>query len=657
MTTREAAIKLTLNPGTFQSGMRQTIGHAKSAGRAMGRALKEPMIAGLKSVRDEAKQTVASLKDGVKQVATLGGALSVGAGVKAAADAQRGYTILGGILSDTTGKAVSMADAQAAVGKAAGGANSALGDARIVMGQIAGQAKGIDDAADATERVLKQATRLGDMDPELVAHTFTRLKAKTHESNEAVEMMIESFARMSREMIGTDLTDALNPEDAAEYAGFVNFAAVSMEGAGALVRKVGGDIAKDMGMAGEFIEEIGNALGDSGKLAGMRKALKLTPADINASRKPLENMLTILEKRGGKGAEAVMAGFGNERNQKAIRKMLGGEAVILKAKKGDKSAQQTLVDRAKEMIALGNTQVDSVKERARIEKRNAAIAATASARFAAAQRKIEQAFSSPAMLDAVDKLADKLPILADKFAGLIEWVAGHPDQAAASLVLGKIGMVFGGSVVQAAASAGVKALFAQVLAANAATAASSVASKGASALGLGGAVAAGGAGTMAAMAAGVLGAGAAGYAGGTLFRHALGTDEMASDTIGASRSATNVAYQASRSAGGSASDRKAALASIAKARADLADKKGWLEDTMSGLATGTGLAAGSSTGEQRTAAVAKLDAAEARIKAANQTATKQSTDAMNLHTAAVKRMTGGSSRGPGNAPPSMPGVE
>lgn len=657
MTTREASIKLTMDPGTFQAGMRQLTSKTRAAGDAMGRGLKDPMVAGLKAVRKEAGELVSSLKSGVKQIGTLGGAISMGAGVKAAVDSQRSYTVLAGIISDATGKAVSMADAQGAVAKAAAGAQSSLGAAGSVMKQISGQAGGVGDAADMTERILKQAKRLGDLDPDFVARTFTRLKAKTHASNEEVELMIESMAKLGRETLGLDLDEAIDPADAAEFAGFVNTAMLSMEGATALIKEMGGEVAKDMGQASEFIDEIGIALADSGSLAGMRKALKLSPSDINGTKKPLENMLTILEKKGGKGAEVIMAAFGNPRNQKAIRDMLGGDDVILKAKKGDKAAQQQLVDRAREILAISNTQVDVATEKARIAKRDKALAETSSAKMEDALRKIQQAFESPKMLAAIDKVADKLPALAEGFADLLSWVTDHPEQAAARLVMTKVAAVFGGTVMQEAGVAGMKALWARIMAQQAATAAGgAVAGKAA---GVGSALAAGGTAAAATTAAAAAGALAAGLVVGTLIRKGFDTDTKTSDTFGSARSARGVAYQASRAAGsGSQLDRDNAIAKIAMARSDLESKAGFGEDLITGAAaafTGHDGMGGSSA--QRSAAMKQLDAAEARLRAENAKALKEATDLTKQFGTAMKVVTGNAARGPAQSPPAMPGVE
>jgi hypothetical protein len=214
-----------------------------------------------------------------------------------------------------------------------------------------------------------------------------------------------------------------------------------------IVQAVGGKGTKDLGEVGEIIEEIAINMQNVQAVGDIAKKLKIDPKELNSSKGALENLSTILTEGGVKGAKELLSSFGNERTKDALKKLIGEDLVaeIETAKKSralEAELGQKLQARASEISAIAGQQFDDAKERARIEEANKKLTTGASANLQDALNKLEEAFQKPKVLAAIDKLAEKLPELAEVIADLVGFVADNPLLSGGLLVGGKVGGSF-----------------------------------------------------------------------------------------------------------------------------------------------------------------------------------------------------------------------
>lgn len=449
MATREASLKITIQPNAFQSGIRRMTNMVRKSGFQMRSTLSQSLKKGFEAGKEAAKDMGAGIKDTLKTAATLGGAISVGAAVKTALDAEEAYTQLSGALEMYSGKNVKAAEAQAMVGNVAKRTKLSIGSLVENANQLA--AVPIEEFESSLERSQMQAKRLG-VQGELTARVYSRLMSSgIAKTAEEAEILTERMNKFGRTALGLDVDEAIDPNDMAEFASFVNLANSEAGKMMNILEMTGGALAKDLGQSIEFIEEFGNVTGTDRELRALRESAKLGKDDIVDTGDAFENFLQVATMGGEKGARAFTAfadAFGNERSTKMLEQLFG-KKLSMEIVEG-KATKLALDERAEELRGVYNATFNEAKERQRIEKQDAAIKATASASFREAMNKITTALASPKMIAALDKLADKLPALADTLASVIEWIADNPWSSIAAIVGGKIGLAFAGGALKEA---------------------------------------------------------------------------------------------------------------------------------------------------------------------------------------------------------------
>ena len=92
------------------------------------------------------------------------------------------------------------------------------------------------------------------------------------------------------------------------------------------------------------------------------------------------------------------------------------------------------------------------------------MAETNKAKFNEAMNKLPVAMQSPEVSNALTVLADKLPILAETIAGIIQHIAENPWSSIAAVVGGKLAMSVGGSLVQQMAGNALKGVIGRLTA-------------------------------------------------------------------------------------------------------------------------------------------------------------------------------------------------
>lgn len=451
---RTASIKITVDTSSFKSGMDQIENKTRSTGASMGAALGKSLKSGFDSAKRSAGELIGTLKGVASTAATLGGAVGFGAMIKGAIDMESRAVRLSSTLGTLTGKSITAASAQSILDRVTDKSKISFEQAAMAANNLAGIA-GADrkDAMaqfeDAIVRSQLQAQRLG-VEGELISRVYGRLMAKgVAATAKEAEGLTEEMAQFGRIVLGIDPDEAIDPTDMAEFAAFTKLAGINMGTAIALLEKVGGDVVKDMGQSATFIEEFGNVFRDVASLGDLRKELKISPEDLNASKSGFENMLTVLEKSGPKGVESIMKSFGNPQTKAAMRKLIG-EGLVVDIEKGKKGTSERLKLRAEELRTQIKMASKSTADYGKMQADNARLTSTTSAKFQDAMNKIQLAFSKPETIEALNSLADNLPAFAKGISKMVDFVVKHPMLAAGGLGGAKIGASFASSALVSA---------------------------------------------------------------------------------------------------------------------------------------------------------------------------------------------------------------
>jgi hypothetical protein len=451
MTTREAGIRVTLERGTFQVGMRNMERSAAASGKRMGTQMGGAWSAGLGNVKKTMSGIGASLLRNIKLAVALGGTIATGAMIKGAIDSRVAYLQLADAMESFTGKAMTAADAEALVNRVAAETKVPLADLQGQMMQLAAAA-GKVDLEDLLERSASQARRLG-MEGEFISRVYTRLVAKgVAKTAEEAENLTEQFNNLFRTMLGVDIDEAIDPMDVAELTAVINTTGNSAAEMLKLISLGGEKISKDFGKTNELVEELGLSLKQSKGVDEMTKKLKIKKGVIDANNSALENMLTIADlgpKKFAAMADALSGDFAGA----ALKEIVGTEFLV-KAELGDVSKKEWDLRIAKlrrQLEDLGDLAVD----RKKIEEADARHKDTTSAQLDDAMNKIRVAFSQPKMIAAIEKLATKLPALADAVADLIDWIVENPWTAAMGALTTRIGTAALGGILFGGGGGGV----------------------------------------------------------------------------------------------------------------------------------------------------------------------------------------------------------
>lgn len=521
MANEDATLKISLQPAAFQQGLRSVVDATRNAGQAMGRALKEPINAGLKSAKNEIGSMFSDVKDGLKTIGTLGGALAIGSFVKDAIQLQQAYGNMAAQVNKVAGNAETWQSMQQMIQaevERTGQKAEVLGEAFM---EVFRETASIEDSRKAIAAIGAAATATGQDVHQLAAATqiaMTKFGIKTPE--EALARVIEGTG------VGGKQLDQLS--GSFEMLG---------EAAAAAGHTGGGTMTMLLNMI--------TTMGDKAEpgLNAMFQTMKQGSGRVLALQKEMGN--TVKFTADMTAMDRVRATFMSDKGRKAAEKIFKADARVVYDKLAEpfdqayKEAKEKGLSNA-ESVKAGLAAFDEYIQRASTSTQQfATIQETAAKRMKEdpakkldmAVEKIRLAFTNPRALAALDKLADKLPVFAETVVKVIDYVVSNPWESLATVVSGKLALAFGGSLIQEAVASGMSALLARAAAIQVASTAASVATQGATTLGVSGAIGAGAAGaggtaavigTGALVAGAALAAGAVGYGAGSLLYNKAG---------------------------------------------------------------------------------------------------------------------------------------
>jgi len=524
MATRDSTLKIHLGPAAFQAGLRRTVEHVKAAGIAMGRGLKEPLNAGLKSANSEVGNLLSTLKDGLRTVGTLGGALAIGSFIRDSIALQQLYGNIAFQVNKVGKQTMTWQSVQQMVQEEIVLTGRKAEELSEIFSTVFSETADVDAARKAMHAVGVAVTATGHAANVLGDNTqiaMTKWNVKTPE--EALERIISGTGRGglqidqmrgSFEMLG----------EAAAAAGHTGGPAMSMFMN--MITEYGDKALPGLEMMMQTMKE------GSSQVIKLQKAMG-TKVKFTADMSALDRVrATLTHDKGRDAAEKIFRGNARIVYDKLAESYdVAFKAALEKAGKAKDARSQA--------ISAGLKAFDeNIKRLQQSEQKWNDVEAQAEKRRKddPAQKldetieRVRQKFADPRMLGAIDSLSDRLPAFADAVSKIIDYVLDNPWESLAVLVGGKLALAFGGTVITEAIKAGMTGLFARMAAVQAASAAVPLgpALAGAaapSAVGLGGAVTGGavGAGSTAVAAsaatvaaavtgAALVGAGA-GYAG------------------------------------------------------------------------------------------------------------------------------------------------
>ena len=448
MAQREAAIRITIKAAGFAAELRAMEDKVEKTGKKMGRKLSAPMKAGLSSVKKTLADMGGTLKDNIKNAAAFGGALVGGAMVTKAIEAERAYATLSANIRDANGELISAKAAQAIVEGSAKRTRASMESLRESALQLS-TVGGPKEVGEFLDKAALQARRLG-VETSIVARTYSRLKAKgLAETAEQTERLTQTMYQFGRTVLGVDPDEAIDPNDMAEFAAFANTTGAEVKELTGLLSMTGSTV-KDMGQAFEVIEEIGlvlntrKGLKELGKAAGMSKDAM---AELAGTDNSIERLLRVMNL-GPKAAKALQDSLGTDRAKQAFDELIGKELSIkLKTGKVTKDEMRVAAQRIREGIESASDETKMVAEMAKKDKE---LMKSKHATITDALNKLEQAFTKPKMLDAIERITKMLPDLAEGFANIMQFILDNPMTAAAGYATARVGLSFAGGYLQKA---------------------------------------------------------------------------------------------------------------------------------------------------------------------------------------------------------------
>lgn len=452
MAERDAKVRLNLSAAGFTTAMREIERQAKTLadeiediGEAGDKADKKlsPFLASMKKGLGAAKSSLTDLGSSIKstlgQVVTLGGALSLGGLVHGAVE-----------LSDRYG------DIAFNVNKIPGNLETAATVQRDIETAAANTKVRIADMADAYERVFKATGDLAftKASLEAIGTVATATGEKVEDIANAAQLLQRKF-----KVTAEELPEAL--------ARFIEKTGVGGKGLDELSNRfalMAGE-ASEAGLRG--VEGVSALLGimnqlDSAVGEKADPALKMLFQTLKSGT----SQLKTLAKEGGIKFDVDDSAFdklqkiiASPRARRAAEQILTGDARVVfdeLARPFDQAVQQ-----AKE---AGKTGKELREAGIAAFERNLAEASRSAMTFAQIQRaaeeagsgpneqlndalnKMQQAFTRPEMIAAIEKLAQLMPRIADGMASLLEFAVENPVLAGAGVLGVKAGGAMAGSI-------------------------------------------------------------------------------------------------------------------------------------------------------------------------------------------------------------------
>jgi hypothetical protein len=400
---------------------------ASKAGAAIKRGLKGGLDSGLKGAGNAMKDLGSTLKTGIKTVATFGGAFSFGTAIAQGMSLQKTYKNLAFAISAGTGQAVKWTDVQRDVEATAKRWSQTNADVAQSFGALFEETGDADFARKAVEEVAL-ASRASGKDMSVLTGIVGTLNEKFGIGADAMRSTLATVLQMGNK-------GGVSIEDMSEKLGLV--------GATAKLVGIQGEegFAQIVGMLNTADDVTGNFKKGLAAVNGVLEQMA-DPDKLKAMEKVLGGGIKLRDKKGMPTPDAlskIMQATGGKEGQ--LAKLFSGEPLKLitafgkkyqaafASTEGDVKAKTKAATMAfeKSLKESGKATLSAAK----IEEEAKKNLEDPQARLNEAMNKMAAEFSKPQMIDALKKLAELLPKMAEKMAQLVDFAMKNPKLAAA----------------------------------------------------------------------------------------------------------------------------------------------------------------------------------------------------------------------------------
>ncbi len=379
------------------------------------------------------------------QAATLGGALSMGAGIKAGVDLVSTYKHIAFAIRTGTGTAQSWQQVQEHVSATAERWGRSNEEVAHSYDELFRELGNVEFAKKASDTVAKAAAATGK-DAATLTHIAVELGDKFGISADQIDEAMSTI-------VGTNKLE--------EFSG-------GMERLGAMAKSLGYQGTDGLKQMVGMLEASGGATKDLNKAVMGLGSVMESLQDVDKS-KDIEKKFKM-KLRGDDGElkkdviQQILKATGGQKEE--LGKVFAGDGLKIMTEYGRmySSAYDKTTGTFEERSNAAMASINSAFENAVKKPTDLGAEANANnlddpkAKLQRAMNHFTDAFAQPKLIAAVNKLADKAPALADGMAKLLDFALDHPLLAGAGLLGGKGAMAFGGSMAQDGAAAAGKSV-------------------------------------------------------------------------------------------------------------------------------------------------------------------------------------------------------
>jgi len=435
----------------LSAGLKSIAAQTAATGASMARSLTAPFKAGAAAAKASLVSMGSSMKDGFKNAATMGGALSAGILVKSAVELSDTFGDIAFQINKAKGTALDWRDVQAMIAPAADATGQKIEKMTGAFQSMFAATGDLEMAKEAMIPVGQAAMVTGkDIDTfsniaQLAFRKFN-VGAKDMGDAMAVAVQLTDAGGLSAEEMTNKFALMAGEASEAGFKGSEGFGQVLAT----LVRldaRIGEKSVPGLKMIFQQFKEGSGALKTLSKESNIK---------FKTDTSALDKMQELLKTgKGRKSIEAKLTGDARAVFDELVKPFDDAVANAKKSGANTKDATAAGLDAfQKAMKAAGKTTMDAASLQAAAKD---AIKDPAEQMNIAINR-MKMAFTQPEMVDAITQLAASLPKFAKGLAKVIDVVVKNPMLAGAMFVGGRSALSFAGGAGSNLAVSGVKGL-------------------------------------------------------------------------------------------------------------------------------------------------------------------------------------------------------
>lgn len=420
MASRTANIKVTLSTSAFTGEMKKTERQVAQSGKRMGQKLGKEMDNGFRKGQKALASMGKDMGRMIKQVGTLGAAFATGALVKDSVEIHKKFQDISFLLSRFPDQAKSWEEVQNMITGAANRTTRTTMEMALAFEQVYKAHGDAKAAAESLDMIGKAATATG-APVEQLAQVAEMIRRKYGATGKEAEEMMAKFVEGSNK--GGLSLDSLSTR---------------LDMVVGVAAEMGTDVTEVLGLISQLDDVMGEMAprGIKTLLEYMREGTTQAKALEKAGHFKFSPDMDALERvrmivKSPKAHKEALKVF-TETSRTAFDELRKPYVETLRASKAagdtEKVAQEKAVAAFDKMVAgIRKTEMTASDLDRMYEKR---IQEDPSVKLRIAINKVRDAFAQPKMIDAIGKLADKLPGLAKAVADLIGFIVDNPLGAA-----------------------------------------------------------------------------------------------------------------------------------------------------------------------------------------------------------------------------------